>query len=215
MFWHAGSVLALPETGLPSQYYAFLEPEEFGGGLPVPIASHVHRVAADGCRVLFSVDDRGAGRRSGSLRRRARGRLAAHRRMGRRRGPARRPGRSQLERATWQHDIGVTAGHVVFIESPTDACSASRTRRARRVPFGVGAGSRGLGRRRPAAATASGVRWFRLDPCLVTHVLGAYVDGGTTVGTEAIVLYVCRYDAPEAGQPVDLAPRSSGPAASG
>ena len=25
----------------------------------------------------------------------------------------------ELERATWQHDIGVTAEHVVFIESPT------------------------------------------------------------------------------------------------
>ena len=55
MFWHAGSVLALPETGLPSQYDRFLEPQEFAGGLTVPIASHVHRVAADGGRVLFSV----------------------------------------------------------------------------------------------------------------------------------------------------------------
>ena len=27
--------------------------------------------------------------------------------------------RWQLERATWQHDIGVTAEQVVFIESPT------------------------------------------------------------------------------------------------
>jgi carotenoid cleavage dioxygenase len=43
------------------------------------------------------------------------------------------------------------------------------------------------------------VRWIRLDPCLVTHVLGAYdaPDG-------AIVLYVCRYGVPEVGQPVDL-----------
>jgi len=57
VFWHAGSVLALPETGIPSQYSRFLEPEEFAGGLTVPIASHVHRQAADGGRVLFGVDD--------------------------------------------------------------------------------------------------------------------------------------------------------------
>ena len=55
VFWHAGSLLALPETGLPSQYDRFLEPQVFAGGLTVPIASHVHRVAADGGRVLFSV----------------------------------------------------------------------------------------------------------------------------------------------------------------
>ena len=56
VFWHAGSVLALPEAGLPSQYSRFLEPEEFAGGLTVPIASHVHRLAADGGRVLFGVE---------------------------------------------------------------------------------------------------------------------------------------------------------------
>ena len=57
VFWHAGSLLALPESGFPSQYSRFLEPEEFTGGLTVPVASHVHRLAADGGRVLFSVDD--------------------------------------------------------------------------------------------------------------------------------------------------------------
>ena len=48
------------------------------------------------------------------------------------------------------------------------------------------------------SATAA-VRWIRLDPCLVTHVLGAFdaPDG-------AIVLYVCCYGVPEVGQPVDL-----------
>ena len=48
VFWHAGSLLALPESGLPSRYTRFLEPQEFAGGLTVPIASHVHRVASDG-----------------------------------------------------------------------------------------------------------------------------------------------------------------------
>jgi hypothetical protein len=57
VFWHAGSVLALPEAGIPLQYSRFLDPEEFGGGLSLPIASHVHRLASDGGRVLFGVDD--------------------------------------------------------------------------------------------------------------------------------------------------------------
>ena len=57
VFWHGGSVLALPEAGIPSQYSRFLEPEEFAGGLTVPISSHAHRLAADSGRVLFGVDD--------------------------------------------------------------------------------------------------------------------------------------------------------------
>ena len=59
VFWHAGSVLALPEVGLPSRYSRLLEREDFDGDLTVPIASHVHRIASDGGRVLFAVDDGG------------------------------------------------------------------------------------------------------------------------------------------------------------
>ena len=65
VFWHAGSVLALPESGLPSQYSRLLDPEEFAGGLTVPIASHVHRRASDGGRVLFGVDGGRRGDRRG------------------------------------------------------------------------------------------------------------------------------------------------------
>ena len=36
VFWHSGSLLALPESGFPSQFSRFLEPEEFNGGLTVP-----------------------------------------------------------------------------------------------------------------------------------------------------------------------------------
>jgi carotenoid cleavage dioxygenase len=63
----------------------------------------------------------------------------------------------------------------------------------------------------PRQGDGSAVRWFRLDPCLVTHVLGAYdEDGG-----EAIVLYVCRYEVPEKGQAVDLSSSVVGPAGIG
>ena len=130
-----GSVLALPETGLPSQYSRLLEPEEFAGELSVPIASHVHRVASDGGRVLFARRRPWADRclavgRAGG--RPARRDLAAYRGMGcqRARCAGRRP-------SSWSGPRGsttsrVTSGHVVFIESPTTRLDdAGRPRRAR------------------------------------------------------------------------------------
>ena len=252
VFWHAGSVLALPEAGLPSRYSRFLEPQEFAGGLTVPIASHAHRVAADGSRVLFAVDD-GFGRAGGAgagtpepdgiwLRI---GEWDAT-------GELRSAQSVELERATWQHDIGVTANHVVFIESPTTRLAGAADDSA--IPFawvpgaegwmgvvrrgeqgadagggsgdgdGDGDGDRdrdGRDRDRDRDRDGGGVRWFRLDPCLVTHVLGAAeMEAGRRGGGEGrigatpdppIVVYVCRYEAPEAGRPVDLSASVVGP----
>ncbi len=209
VFWHGGSVLALPESGIPSRYSRFLEPEEFAGGLTVPIASHVHRLAADGSRLLFAVDDGtadggevddGAGifLRIGEWD--ATGALRSARSV-------------ELERATWQHDIAVTGKHVVFIESPTTPLPPGHGG-SPAVSFGWIPGEEGwvgvLSRRGDGdgdgdrgdgggGSVSGAVRWIRLDPCLVTHVLGAHdaPDG-------AIVLYVCRYGVPEVGQPVDL-----------
>jgi carotenoid cleavage dioxygenase len=200
VFWHAGSVLALPEAGIPSQYSRFLEPEEFAGGLTVPISSHAHRLAADGGRVLFGVDD---GARDGGAIDDGEGiflRIGEWDAFG-----ALRSAQSvELERATWQHDLGVTADHLVFMESPTTRLPAEHSG-SPSVPFGwvpgaegwVGVVPRGAGGDDGSAGAA--VRWIRLDPCLVTHVLGAFEapDG-------AIVLYVCCYGVPEVGQPVDL-----------
>ena len=199
VLWHAGSVLALPESGLPSRYSRLLEPEEFSGGLTVPIASHVHRVAADGARILFGVDDRDAESAGVVLRV---GEWDAT-------GALRTAQQVAVERATWQHDVGVTATRVVVIESPTqrlvgvpDASGA--------VPFGwrPGAGVRlGLV---PRGGDGTAVRWVGLDPCLVTHVLGAMDTGDGDVE-----LVVCRYDAPEEGQAIDLASSVVGPAGIG
>jgi carotenoid cleavage dioxygenase-like enzyme len=221
VFWHAGSVLALPESGLPSRYDRFLEPQEFAGGLTVPIASHVHRVAADGGRVLFSVEggeddeDDTAGAEEGIWLRI--GEWDAG-------GGLRTAQAVELERATWQHDIGVTSGHVVFIESPTtrlaDAGDAA-------VPFGWVPGAEawvGVVRR---GGDGTGVRWFRVDPCLVTHVLGAWEldgDGGGGGGAGGrggageepeVVTFVCRYEVPEPGQGFDTTTSVVGPAGIG
>ena len=218
IFWHAGSLLALPEAGVPSQYTRALEPEEFTGGLTVPIASHAHRVAADGSRVLFAVDDGPEAERDGA---------AVFLRLGEwdARSALRHAQSVELERATWQHDVGVTESHVVFIESPTRRLSvpdagapgadgggdveAAPVRP--RIPFGWVPGTEGWVGVVPRSGDGTMVRWFRVDPCLVTHVLGAWdvqSDRSAGVGRPggddpSIVLYVCRYDAPEAGQPVD------------
>ena len=119
VLWHAGSVLALPEAGIPSQYSRFLEPEEFAGRLTVPIASHVHRLASDGGRVLFGVDDASDDLADSGLA--ADDGEGIFLRIGEwdADGALRSAQSVELERATWQHDIGVTAEHVVFIESPT------------------------------------------------------------------------------------------------
>ena len=177
VLWHAGSVLALPETGIPSQYSRFLEPEEFAGRLTVPIASHVHRLASDGGRVLFGVDDgsddlvdggSAAGDGQGILLRIGEWDAA---------GALRSAQSVELERATWQHDIGVTGEHVVFIESPTTRLGGGGggDGGGLPVPFGWVPGTEGWLGVVPRGGDGSVARWIRLDPSLGrAHVLGAY-----------------------------------------
>jgi carotenoid cleavage dioxygenase-like enzyme len=197
VLWHGGSVLGLGEFGLPSQYSRGLEQEDFGEALTVPIASHLPRDAATGGRVLFGVEQ---GAETTSLRVGewdASGALVAAQSV-------------TLERATWQHDIGVTAGHIVFMESPTEPLGGEEAVDFRWAPgsecwVGVVERGEGEGGAGGGGGDGSAVRWVRLDPCLVTHVLGAHDEAG------AIVLYVCRYEVPEKGQPVDLSRSVVGP----
>lgn len=188
VFWHAGSVLGLAESGLPQAYSRLLEPREFEGGLSLPIASHVHRDATTGGRVLFGVQDGG----ETTLLRVGEWDAA---------GALTHSMAVTLERATWQHDIGVTGRHIVFIESPTERDGALGAA----VPFRWAPGAPGWVGVVEREGDGSAVRWIRLDPCLVTHVLHAYDEGdgeGEGAGS-AIVLYVCCYEVPEKGQPVD------------
>jgi carotenoid cleavage dioxygenase-like enzyme len=209
VFWHAGKVLALAESGLPQQFSRLLTPEEFEGGLRVPISSHVRRDAATGGRVLFGVE-RGTETAPPFLRIGewdASGALVHHREV-------------ELERATWQHDVGITARHIVFIESPTEFSEALHYGYGSdpdepegtpnvAVPYRWDPGAPGWIGVLDRDGSDGGVRWVRLDPCLVTHVLHAHDDG------DAVVLYVCRYEVPEQGQPVDLDASVVGPAGIG
>jgi carotenoid cleavage dioxygenase-like enzyme len=205
VFWHAGSVLALPESGLPSRYTRSLDPQEFAGSLQIPIASHTHRLAADGGRVLFSVEERGGNEggdegEDGALEEGIWLLLGEWDAA----GAMRTSQAVALERATWQHDIAVTTEHVVFIESPTARVPGL----ADPVPFGWLPGSEGwVGVARRGGQ--GNVRWLRYEPALVTHVLGAWEDG------DDIVLYACCYRSPEPGQPIDLSASVIGPAGIG
>jgi carotenoid cleavage dioxygenase-like enzyme len=207
VLWHAGSLLALPERGIPLQFSRFLEVEAFSGRLSVPISSHLRSIASDGSRVLFTVESGGGVENEGVFLRvgewDAKGALQTAQSV-------------PLERETWQHDIGVTAEHILFIESPT-ARLTTGDGAFEPVPFGWIPGSEGWLGVVTRHGDGSDVRWFSLDPCLVTHVLGAWQEGGAgQSGDESpIVMYVCRYDAPEEGQPIDLEASVVGPAGIG
>src|ERR1017187_1491778 len=193
VFWHAGSLLALAETGLPQRFSRALEPEESDGGLSQPIASPVHRDSVTGGRVLVGVEP-GSETSSPVLRIGewdATGALAHYQGVG-------------LERATWQHDIGVTHGHVVFMESPT-SYGEDLADDGVAVPYRWTPGAEGWIGVVDRTGDGSDVRWIRQDPNLVTHVLNAHDEG------DGIVLHVARYRVPEAGQPFDLDSSVVGP----
>jgi carotenoid cleavage dioxygenase len=210
VFWHAGAVLALAESGLPQRFTRLLEAEEFDGGLSEPIASHVRPDAATGERLLFRVEP---GSESSSP--------ALHLGEWDAAGALVRAQSVPLERATWQHDIGLTARHVVFMESPTDfgadlagggddggdgGGEGDGRGGAVAVPFRWTPGAEGWIGITERNGDGSAVRWIRQDPCLVTHVVGAYDEGEVGVDRDggAIVLHVIRYPVPESGQPFDL-----------
>ncbi len=168
VFWQAGKVLALAESGLPQQFSRLLQPEEFDGGLHVPIASHVHRDAATGGRILFGLEQ-GTETASPFLRV---GEWDAA-------GALTHQLEVQLERATWQHDLGVTARHIAFIESPTEFAEffveeGSEELYKPAVPYRWTPGAEGWIGVLDRDGDGSDVRWVRVDPCLVTHVLHAY-----------------------------------------
>jgi carotenoid cleavage dioxygenase len=190
LFWQAGKVLALAECGLPQQFTRHLEPEDFGDGLTVPIASHVHRDPDSGGRILFGLTP-GTEEASPFLR------LAEWDAS----GTTQHYQQAELERMTWQHDLGVTAGRIAFIESPTEW---SEDLEGCAVPFRWTPGAPGWVGVLDRAGDGT-VRWARVDPCLVTHVLHAHDDG------DAVILYVCRYEVPEEGQPCDLESSVVGP----
>jgi carotenoid cleavage dioxygenase len=92
-----------------------------------------------------------------------------------------------VPQATMQHDFGVTATRVAFLDLPV-VFDMDLAAQGRSLPF----------RWHPEAGARVGVlerggrgedtRWIDLDPCYVFHVMNAFDDGA------AVVLDVCRYE---------------------
>ena len=178
VFWHAGSVLALAESGLPQRFSRDLEPEEFDGGLSRPVASHVHLDPATGARVLFGVEPgdeavapgpapRGVGRGGGA------GPVS-------RRGP--RAGHLAARHRRDRPPCGLHGVPHRFVMART------RGRRVA-VPYRWTPGAEGWIGVVDRTGDGTAVRWIRQDPCLVTHVFGAYDEegGGGHGGTGGLV----------------------------
>jgi len=182
---HAGKILALVETGFPHRLDARLETlcvEDFDGALTSPMTAHPHTDPDSGGLAFFGYDVFGPPY------------LRYHELD--RAGALVHSTDVAVPRASMQHDFGVTASRVVFLDLPV-IFDFDLARRDTSVPFrwepGVGARVGVL----PRGADGSGVEWTAIDPCYVFHVMNAYDDGA------AVVLDVCRYerafDTPEGG----------------
>ena len=177
VLWHGGRLLALCETGFPHRLdtaMATIEVEDFDGALTSPMTAHPHADPGDRGLAFFGYDVFGPPYlRYHELD--AAGELVHSTDV-------------EIPRATMQHDFGVTASRVAFLDLPVvfDRDLAARRRRP----------SPSAGAPRPApgwacsagAATGTDDRWCGIDPCYVFHVVNAFDDG------PAVVLDVCRYD---------------------
>ncbi len=173
---HAGTTLALGETGFPLALSGGLDRariHDFDGGLASPMTAHPKSDPDRGELVFFGYDVFGPPflryhvvDPAGAL---------THTRA------------IDIPRAVMMHDFGVTASRVVFLDLPLvfdlELAAAGRSIPFRWMPD---AGARiGV---MPRAGHESDVRWISIDPVAVFHVLNAYDDG------EGVVIDVVRYD---------------------
>jgi len=174
--WHAGKLLALAESGFPHRLSTDLdtiEIEDFDGALTSPMTAHPHIDPVTGGMAFFGYDTFGPpflryheADAAGSI---------VHSTA------------VEVPRATMQHDFGVTASRVAFLDLPVvfdiDMAAVGAA-----LPFvwSPDAGARvGVLDR---GADGSGTRWTTLEACYAFHVMNAFDDGSV------VVLDVCRYD---------------------
>lgn len=173
---HGGRLLALVESGFPHLLTMGLDTvrvEDFDGMLTSPMTAHPHRDPDTGGLAFFGYDVFGPP----YLRYHE---LDAH-------GDMVHSTEIDIPRATMQHDFGVTASRVVFLDLPVvfdlELASAGQSLPFRWEPEAgarLGVLSRG--------ASGEGTEWIDLDPCYVFHVMNAFDDGTD------VVLDVCRYE---------------------
>lgn len=180
VIWHGGRLLALEEAHLPIEVdpvtLATRGVHDFAGAAQGPFTAHPKTDPLTGELVFFgfSVDgELTTGLRFGTLDRSGRVTRFEH---------------FEAPYCSMVHDFAVTRRHVVLPVLPL-AGSMSRQRRGE-SPFawepGLGAQLGCLVRDRGVAS----LRWIRMDPCFVFHVLNAWDDA------ERIVVDVMQYDEP-------------------
>jgi carotenoid cleavage dioxygenase len=174
--FHAGRVLALVESGFPHRMTTDLRTErveDFDGMLTSPMTAHPHRDPDSGGLAFFGYDPFGPPYlRYHELD--ASGLLVHSTEL-------------DIPRATMQHDFGVTASRVAFLDLPVvfdvDLATSGQS-----MPFtwqpDAGARVGILGRGEHGDNTT----WIDIDPCYAFHVMNAFDDG------DVVVLDVCRYE---------------------
>lgn len=174
--WHAGRLLALLESGFPHRLSTdldTLEIEDFDGGLTSPMTAHPHIDPVTGGMAFFGYDVFGPpflryheADAAGSI---------VHSTA------------VEVPAATMQHDFGVTASRVAFLDLPV-VFDADQAAAGSPIPFSwspdAGARVGILDRGDDGSAT----RWAALEPCYAFHVMNAFDDG------PVVVLDLCRYD---------------------
>jgi carotenoid cleavage dioxygenase len=173
---HAGSTLALVESGFPHALSADLGRAriyDFDGGLASPMTAHPKVDPATGELVFFGCDVFGPPF------------LRYH--VADAKGVLVTTEAIELPRATMIHDFGVTATRAVFLDLPVvfdlDLAAQGRSLPYRWMPD---AGARvGV---MPRSGGDADLRWIGIDPVYVFHVVNAFDDG------DAVVVDVLRYD---------------------
>ncbi len=177
VLWHGGRLLALVESGFPHRLavgdLSTLAVEDFDGALASPMTAHPHVDPDTGGMAFFGYDVFGPPY------------LRYHELDAT--GTLVHTTEVDLPQATMQHDVGVTATRVAFLDLPV-AFDPDAAARGAALPFSwqPEAGARVGVLERGDVGTA--VRWVSTDPCYVFHVVNAFDDG------PAVVLDVCRYD---------------------
>lgn len=173
---HAGRILALVETCLPTEVRTDLSTvglQSFGGSLRTPMTAHPKTDPETGELLFFGydvfgppylryhvVDASGALVRSEDI---------------------------TLPAATMVHDFAVTATRVVFLDLPV-VFDLGMFTGAGVMPFRWEPSNGARLGVMPRGGGDADVRWTEIAPCYVFHVMNAFDDG------EDVVLDVCRYE---------------------
>jgi carotenoid cleavage dioxygenase len=173
---HAGTTLALAETGFPHALSSDLgraRVYDFDGALASPMTAHPKVDPVTGELVFFGTDVFGPPF------------LRYH--VADATGALTRTEEIELPRATMIHDFGVTATRVVFLDLPV-VFDLELAANGRSIPYRwmPEAGARvGV---MPRTGGNADIRWIGIDPVFVFHVLNCYDDG------DRVVIDVIRYD---------------------